>query len=385
MTAMNVNGTVHALKILRGADTPAWLDEFAAQLSSTHHYHVSMAAPNDSLRTHEKSKPVEAVIGAQTPEIIRLFEGLRARTEGQGRLRPLLVMIVKGTPELPTDLPADMILDCNSAVWHIQLTALLRMRRQQQQLLLEQQNNQKRIKKLEMELKQQQRSKNELLLLKSAIVRNVSHELKTPLLHVKSAVALLAEDLGEGHKLVGYAANATTRLEALVNNIVQLATSLEIARGPVIPTESLDQALRNLRRSWEHRDQISRVKIVRDERLPLVLADKQSLGTALQLLIDNALKFSTSDVTITLRREKDRVCFLIRDEGIGIAKDQLNRIFESFYQIDNSSTRAYGGMGIGLTIVAYILERHKAKIQVKSKPGKGSTFIFCLPVVELQG
>ncbi len=237
---------------------------------------------------------------------------------------------------------------------------------------------------LRAQLSQQQHMADEVDVLRNAIVRNVSHELKTPLLQIKSAVALLAEDRRNDNKLADYAMEATARLEAVVKNITQLADTLDIRPEPMPITEAVDQALRNLRRSWEFKGQTERVKVELGDDLPLVLADKQGLGVILQLLLDNALKFSKKNVRLTVRRKARWVIISVRDYGIGIAPDKLDKIFDPFYQVDNSATRRFGGTGVGLAIVRTILERHQAEIQVKSEVGKGSTFTFALRAAEIK-
>ncbi len=237
---------------------------------------------------------------------------------------------------------------------------------------------------LRAQLSQQQHMADEVDVLRNAIVRNVSHELKTPLLQIKSAVALLAEDRRNDNKLADYAMEATARLEAVVKNITQLADTLDIRPEPMPITEAVDQALRNLRRSWEFKGQTERVKVELGDDLPLVLADKQGLGVTLQLLLDNALKFSKKNVRLTVRRKTRWVIISVRDYGIGIAPDKLDKIFDPFYQVDNSATRRFGGTGVGLAIVRTILERHQAEIQVKSEVGKGSTFTFALRAAEIK-
>ncbi|MBK8028158.1 MAG: HAMP domain-containing histidine kinase [Anaerolineae bacterium] len=237
---------------------------------------------------------------------------------------------------------------------------------------------------LRAQLDEQKRMTDEVDVLRNAIVRNVSHELKTPLLQIKSAVALLAEEQRGESKLADYAMEATVRLEAVVRNITQLADTLDIQPEPMPIMDAIDQALRNLRRSWEFKGQTERIKVELGDDLPLVLADKQGLGVTLQLLLDNALKFSQKPVRLTVRRKARWVIFTVRDSGIGIAPDKLDKIFDPFYQVDNSSTRRFGGTGVGLAIVRTILERHQTEIQVKSEVGKGSTFTFALRVAELK-
>jgi signal transduction histidine kinase len=218
-----------------------------------------------------------------------------------------------------------------------------------------------------------------MVLLKNAIVRNVSHELRTPLLQVKSAVALLAEDV-QNNSLADYATNATARLEAIVTNITQLAGSQDIDPNPVIVRECVGYACRNLRRAWEHKGAAERIVTKIADDLPPAFADRQSLSTVMQLLIDNALKFSDDPVEVEAQQVGSRIRITVRDYGIGIAPDKLEAIFDSFYQVDNSSTRRYGGTGVGLAIVRLILDRHGVKIRVNSRPGHGSAFSFELPV-----
>jgi signal transduction histidine kinase len=228
-----------------------------------------------------------------------------------------------------------------------------------------------------------QRSEYEIDVLKNAIVRNVAHELNTPLLHVKSAVSLIAEEV-DNTTLVNYATTATGRLEGVVKNITQLAASLnDVRMAPMILNDSIDSALRELRRTWENKDQVRRVKVDIESDLPLIYADRQGIAAVLQQLIDNGVKFSKKSVEVTARLRGDHVRISVRDYGIGIPADQRDVIFESFYQVDPSSRRSHGGTGVGLAIVRLILDRHGTDIQLKSEVKKGSTFTFSLPIAGL--
>jgi signal transduction histidine kinase len=229
------------------------------------------------------------------------------------------------------------------------------------------------------------RSADEIELLKNTIVRNVTHELNTPLLQVKSAVALIAEDV-QNNTLVDYALRATARLESVVKNITQLAASLGEGRmSALIVRECIDSALRDLRRTWEYKDQLERVHVSIQEDVPLAYGDRQGITTVLQHLIDNALKFSQGIVEVGAHLQGDHIFISVRDYGIGIAPDHLDDIFESFYQIDASSRRSYGGTGVGLANVRLILDRHGVEIKVESVENRGSTFSFALPVATISG
>ncbi len=230
-----------------------------------------------------------------------------------------------------------------------------------------------------------QRNDNEIQLLKKAIVRNVSHELKTPLLQVKSAVALIAEEAPDD-RLTQMAVTSTARLETVVRNITLLAGSMKGDFGPVLVQESIDQAIRNLRRSWEHRNDVHRIQRNIASDLPPITADKKGIGIVMQQLLDNALKFSKdadTPVEVHALSDADGIHISVRDYGIGIAEDQIPLIFDAFYQVDSSTTRRYNGTGVGLAIVRLILEKHNVDINVVSEAGAGSTFAFALPTASL--
>ncbi len=175
---------------------------------------------------------------------------------------------------------------------------------------------------------------------------------------------------------------ATTRLENVIQNVTQLAESLEIDLQPAQVSDSVAQAVRNLRRSWEYRDQVDRIEIDVPDKLAFVLADQQGIGTVLQLLLENALKFSKQNVKVTAQATDKGILVAVHDQGIGIASDQLDTIFDLFYQIDYTETRRFGGVGVGLTIVRLILEQHNTAIKVESTLKKGSIFSFTLPYFE---
>lgn len=247
-----------------------------------------------------------------------------------------------------------------------------------------------RLQQSEAQRSDQVRIVLEAEVLMNAIVRNVSHELRTPLLQVKSAVAMLADEIRQAggnedlDTLVSFAENATSRLELHVRNITMLGGSLTASLAPTILREGIDQAIRSLRRNWQFRDQMDRIQIRIAPDVPAVMADRQGIGTVLELLLDNALKFSEDVVDILVEVETaDRVRIEIRDRGIGISPNQIETIFKPFYQANSDTNRPFGGCGVGLTLVKMILDRHDEKLTVLSTPGQGSSFIFYLNVANL--
>jgi signal transduction histidine kinase len=118
--------------------------------------------------------------------------------------------------------------------------------------------------------------------------------------------------------------------------------------------------------------------------LPSVYCTPIYLRRVLNNLVDNAIKFTPEGGTIIvrLRQEDGQVALEVRDTGIGIPDDQFERIFERFYQIDGSTSRRYGGVGLGLALVKEIVEAYNGRVTVQSRTGEGSAFIVTLPVFE---
>jgi two-component system phosphate regulon sensor histidine kinase PhoR len=116
-----------------------------------------------------------------------------------------------------------------------------------------------------------------------------------------------------------------------------------------------------------------------------VLADEDKLKWAMQQLVDNAVKFTPGGGRVTLSAAPDsrRVRLSVQDTGIGIAANRLEDIFDDFRQLDGSSTRHFGGTGLGLSLVRRIIEAHGARIHVESREGRGSLFAFSLPTANL--
>ena len=116
--------------------------------------------------------------------------------------------------------------------------------------------------------------------------------------------------------------------------------------------------------------------------MPQVQGDPKSLERALTSLVDNAVKFSPhgGDVEIIFEKQRDRLNVSVEDHGIGIPPDQIARIFNRFYHVEKSGDNLFGGIGIGLAITRQVIEQHHGKLNVESKPGKGSKFSMSLPL-----
>ena len=231
----------------------------------------------------------------------------------------------------------------------------------------------------------------ELNQLKSNFISSISHELRTPLTHIRGYLEVLAEgSLGElfGPQIeaVGAISKAEERLEALIEDLIQFSLA---ARGELtlhwesvdlakIATDAVQQSLHKARN--KEIDLTTRII----SNLPAVNGDGDKLHWVVYQLIDNGIKFTPEGgcVEVYVANTNNIVTVSVSDTGIGIPEDRQKEIFEPFHQLDGSSTRKYGGTGIGLALMNRIIEAHASKIIVSSQEGQGSKFSFSLPVLQ---
>ena len=225
---------------------------------------------------------------------------------------------------------------------------------------------------------------------KDNIIRDVSHELKSPLAQLRLALELWEEDIKEGKKdkdkeelFDGIIKDNLKRLNNTIESILEL-TSLEFGREDY-DKESIplrDLIIKVIKSSaLLAREKGLTIKGVLPERLPNVTVDKQGITRVITNLIDNAIKYTSKGGILISLQQKDSVLeFSVKDSGIGIEipKEQYSKLFDRFYQ-ENVATP---GTGIGLSICKTILEAHGGNIWVESEgKDKGSTFKFTLPVI----
>ncbi len=225
--------------------------------------------------------------------------------------------------------------------------------------------------------------------MKSQFVQNVTHELRTPLSIVKGYVDLaLDEDFG--FNIAPELSQSLTAIQLYTNRLVELVESItaleNVETGQMLlqPQPILPVLLRSV--------QAVRQKALRREidiladlpaMLPQVNLDPQQLGLVLWHLLDNATKFSEPGGKIWLRAwvEDNEIRCQVQDEGIGISPDERERIFQRFYQVDGSIRRKYPGMGLGLSLVKEIVEKHGGRVWLTSDgPNRGATFTLALPI-----
>ncbi|MFH1347756.1 MAG: HAMP domain-containing sensor histidine kinase [Candidatus Margulisiibacteriota bacterium] len=248
----------------------------------------------------------------------------------------------------------------------------------------ESQKRAEEIAKLYEDLKLVDRMKTEFLSV-------ISHELRTPLTPIKGyASMLISEQIGkltpEQRRAVTVIKKEGDHLLGLIDSILDVSRmahgkSLELEKEPVSIKNLLDELIEVMRIQSEARE----IKILTEipEDFPTLLADATKVRRLLTNLIGNSLKFTPQGglIKIVGIKEDDTARVQVIDNGVGIAKENLEKIFDKFYQVDSSYTRAAGGVGLGLAIAKEIVETHGGKIWVESGGvGKGSKFCFTLPV-----
>ena len=248
----------------------------------------------------------------------------------------------------------------------------------------------RRVEERTAELQKALERVSELSQLKANFVSNISHELRTPLTHIKGYIELLVtESLGsitdEQRHALQVSQQSTGRLEALIEDLILFSLA---SRGELsIMHENVDlRRLVNLSiKAYASRAEERGVSlnVIVDENVPPVQADPQKIAWVLNQLLDNGIKFTPSGgrVVVNVKREGENLVIVsVTDTGIGIPSNRLKDIFEPFHQLDGSSTRRYGGTGLGLSLVRQIVEAHGSMIEVQSIEGRGSTFKFPLLV-----
>ena len=225
----------------------------------------------------------------------------------------------------------------------------------------------------------------ELDRLKSDFIAIASHELRTPLSLILLYAALLREQVGEAAEpQLDMVLRASTRLKSTIETMLNLRY-LETGEMELTPTRfDLRATVREACEDYE--DIAGTGGLVLMTSLPadevLIEADKEKVRVMLDNLISNAIKFTPAGgrVQVTLCCQADEVEVTVADSGIGIRPEDVEQVFDRFYQAEDHMTRQHGGMGLGLSIVKGLVELHSGRVRAESVPGRGSRFVLVLPV-----
>lgn len=231
----------------------------------------------------------------------------------------------------------------------------------------------------------------ELDALKANFIASVSHELRTPLVAIDKSISLiLSKSTGELSKnqeqFLTIAERNLKRLSLLINDLLDLskleAGKMEIVRQPSYIEQIIDEVVESLN-TWAQTKSIQFEKTIQ-ENLPMVAVEPNKIIQVLNNLIGNAIKFTPNDgkiiVAAAFDKEKDEVRVSVQDNGVGIEKDDLNKIFDKFYQSGERASSDINGTGIGLTIAKEIVELHGGRIWAESEKNHGAKFTFTLPL-----
>ncbi len=220
-------------------------------------------------------------------------------------------------------------------------------------------------------------------------VSNVSHELRTPLTSVKSYLEALDEGaLSEpvAPDFIKVSLDETNRMMRMVTDLLHLSridnatTHLDVE---LINFTAFITFILNRFDQIRGQDEEKKYELVRDYPITSVWIeiDTDKMTQVIDNILNNAIKYSPDGgkITVTMKTTDDQMILSISDQGLGIPKQDLPRIFDRFYRVDRARSRAQGGTGLGLAIAKEIIKQHKGFIWAKSEYGKGSTFTIVLP------
>ncbi|MDI9865505.1 ATP-binding protein [Flectobacillus sp. DC10W] len=215
---------------------------------------------------------------------------------------------------------------------------------------------------------------------------NVSHELKTPIFAAQGFVHTLLDGAMDDERVrVKFLTKAAKSLDGLDILVKDLLTLSQMETGDIrMNRERVDvkQITKEVFEQLESKAETKNVslQIKSPESQVWVKADAQRIGQVITNLVENAIKYGNEDgkVLVLFEDEKKDWRISVKDNGPGIAPEHLSRIFERFYRVDKARSRSDGSSGLGLAIVKHILNAHKTKITVASKPDKGTSFSFKL-------
>lgn len=220
-------------------------------------------------------------------------------------------------------------------------------------------------------------------------VANVSHELKTPITSIKGFLETLKEgaikEPENAERFLDISIRHTQRLDTIIEDLLSLSRiERQSERGEITLEEKpLKDVIEAVGRAC--------LTAARNKNIALECKIEDGLSAkfsstlleqALVNLVDNAIKYSEPEkkVEVTAKKEKDEIIITVRDQGCGIPKEHLQRIFERFYRVDKGRSRKEGGTGLGLAIVKHVVNAHRGHVSVESSPGRGSAFSIHLPV-----
>lgn len=217
---------------------------------------------------------------------------------------------------------------------------------------------------------------------------NVAHELRTPLMAAGGFLQLIQKGLITPEKMPGVintVARNIGQITTLVNDILFLQ-EMDLILPKFQPVD-MGTLARDVVDSYQEKAAANLVtlRLQSDPQLPATSGDPKTLERALAALVDNAIKFSpdVGQVTVSARASGSTIIVDVIDNGIGIEKERIPRIFDRFYHLEQSGDTLFSGIGLGLAITQQVIKQHNGRLTVESEPGKGSTFSIHLKAMKV--
>jgi signal transduction histidine kinase/ligand-binding sensor protein len=228
----------------------------------------------------------------------------------------------------------------------------------------------------------------ELDKMKSEFLNMVSHELRTPLTPIQAYSELMMVRNVDSEKVKYYANiinKETQRLGSLIGDLLDLSR-IDAGKGLSLSMEEMDfrELLTTVYETFKSASINHKIILTIPEKSETILFDKNKMIQVMTNLLSNAIKYSPDggNVYITMEDRGERIYTTVKDEGLGISKEDLPRIFDKFFRVESEAVKKISGTGIGLPIVKYMIELHNGGMEVKSELGHGSEFTFYIPKVK---
>ena len=222
--------------------------------------------------------------------------------------------------------------------------------------------------------------------MKTEFISTAAHELRTPLTSIQgfSEILLTRDDISdqEKKKFLGHINNQATNLAQIINDLLDISR-IESGSGYILEKEPclIGEAIKSVVEPIITQTKIHKFEVVVHKKPVEIIVDKEKMAQVLENLISNAVKYSPDGGKIQIKGEiiKENYQVSIQDEGVGMTREQVEKIFDKFYRADTTNT-AIEGTGLGMSIVKNIVEAHDGKVWVESEIGKGTKVTFIIPL-----
>lgn len=228
--------------------------------------------------------------------------------------------------------------------------------------------------------------------MRSEFVANVSHELKTPITSVKGFAETLLDGAMEDEELLHDFLNIiykeSERLHRLINDILHLSKIEQHLVTLKIEKVNVTEVVHNVAETIRKQAMTKGLELeITDHINVWIEGEKDRIQQIILNLVSNAVVYTPEGgkISVSVTEREDKVDIRVQDNGIGISKEDLPRIFERFYRVDKARSRDSGGTGLGLAIVKHLVESHRGSIKVESEEGKGTVFTVSLPKKQSSG